>query len=182
MERAEGKRSNTHPLVLRLSNTAASPPLASAVGQHPFPDNSPALSTSARKKATLKFPQLTVVISEATSPPAKTRKVKQFYAQNSPEEPKSASERIHSTSPQPTSEPLSAIALSHSANISPTPEPVTPPPIPHQETYDSSDASVRVTWGEDDESEKQRRMKDFGQWIRLGETGFLKPRQIRKTY
>lgn len=182
MERTEGKRSHTQPFVIRLSNTAASPPLPSPVEQHQLPDNSPVLSTSARKKATLKFPQLTVVISEATSPPAKTHKVKQFYVRNSPEEPKSACERIHSTSPQPNSEPDSAISLSHSANISPTPEPVTPPPITDQVAYDPSDAGARVTWKEDEEPEKQRRMKDFGQWIRLGETGFLKPRQIRKTY
>ena len=178
MERGEGKRSNTQPHVIRLSNTAASPPLLSAVGQPPFPDKSPASSTSARRKATLKFPQLTVIISEATPPPASTRKVKQFYAQHYPEEPKSACEHIHSTSP--ASEPV--IALSHSANISPTPEPLTPPLETDQVAYVSSDAGATVTWKEDEDSEKQRRMKDFGQWIRLGETGFLKPRQIRKTY
>lgn len=158
-----GRRSDTHPSILRFDSTE--------------------LSAPTRKKATLRFSELTVVISEATPPPAKTHKVKQFYAPKEPEEPQSADEHPHSTSPQPTAEPVSALVYSHSASASFTNEAAAPSPPAFQSGDQSSPGpSVQMNWREEEFPEEQRRMRDFGQWIRLGEKGFLKPKQIRKTY
>ena len=161
-----GRRSDTHPPILRFDSTHLSE-----------------AHVSARKQSTLKFSELTVVISEATPPPAKNHKVKQFYAHKEPEEPKSAGVHPHSTSPQPTVEPVSALVYSHSAHISPANEPASPPlSTSHPGDQSSPGPNAQANWREGDVSEERRRTRDFGQWIRLGETGFLKPKNIRKTY
>jgi hypothetical protein len=141
-------------------------------------------SAKTRKPKALRFSELIVVVNEAKTPPARTHRVKHFYGSNRLEEP--SPQHTHSTSPLPNEESISANSYTSSTDISPTPsyEPVTPrreSTSPSPEPTRSS--TKRVTWkGEEDDSEMQKKkMKDFGQWICLGEKEFLK-RPTRKTY
>lgn len=137
------------------------------------------------KTAAPKFSELTVLVNEAQSPPIRSHRVKHFYGGSRLEEP--ISEHPQSTSPQPSTEPVSANSYCYSADISPLPSHEVETPqrqstSPSPEPIPSRSSMKRVTWkGEEPDPEAQRKMRDFGQWICLGEKGFLK-RPIRKTY
>lgn len=142
----------------------------------------PALPQIAKTRKTIKFSELKAVVSEAGSPPARTHRVKYFYESSRIEE----SPTMHSSNHELLTDPASESSYCHSADISPISsyEPITP----HRESTSPSPEPIRnsmkrVTWkDEEPDSDIQRKkMKDFGKWICLGESGFLK-RPIRKTY
>ena len=143
-----------------------------------------AFSQSSKSRKTIKFSELVEVVNEAKTPSTRSHRVKYFYESSRLEE--SPTWHMHSPDQELTTAPISENSYSSSADISPIPsyEPVTP----HRESTSPSpeparDLTKRVTWlDEEPDSEMQKKkMKDFGKWICLGESGFLK-RPIRKTY
>ena len=157
-------RSGTNP-PHHSTSTPSSSELLSPRSAVNLPVTEAASPLKARKS--IKFSELTLVVSEVRTPGTKTHRVKQFYG------PSRSDEQARSASPQPTAEEVLAFDFSHSADPSPLPQSTSPSPPCESKRVSFQDE-------ENTESAAQKKMKDFGYWIRLGESGFLKP--IRKSY
>lgn len=117
-----------------------------------------------RSRRVMKYSDLSVEVTTQ----AKPHTIKHFYTHRSdltePSDP-----------PIPTTEPASALDGGNSTEPSPTPTPISMSLSPKVESR-----QVKFKEENEEDSMTKRKLQEFGYWIRLGESGFLKSK--RKTY